>query len=107
MARLFPRFVVTQIIIVVLAVTLFTGILTITGSVPTSDVPEHALRNENVKAMSGHEGGLTATATQVPDIDRLLSMPDMAVQSTPANLTGNGSQFKESLHRVPGTPGSG
>jgi hypothetical protein len=125
------RPLVAQALIVIMAVVLFTGVLTIVGSVLTSDVPEHALRNTNATITPGPEGGLIPIPTSLPEpaddlvigvtplpgsetssviapmstpaVDAMISLPDMDVQSLPVNLSGNGSQRTESFSLTPGT----
>ena len=97
-----PRPVVAQAVVVILAAALFIGVLAIVGSVPTSDVPEHALRNANISAISGREDGFSAIITPMPDMDAMIAQPDMDVLSLPVNLSGNGSQTTESFNLVPG-----
>jgi hypothetical protein len=125
-----PRPVIAQAVVVIMAAALFTGVLTIVGSAPTSDVREHALRNADVTATPVYEDGLSATVTSapepvgvssetipaapvpddslvmtvtpVPDVDDMISQPDMNVLSLPVTLSGSGSKITESFSLVPG-----
>jgi hypothetical protein len=125
-----PRPVIAQAVVVIMAAALFTCVLTIAGSVPTSDVPERTLRNANVTSTPGPDNDLPATAlpanepvvspsvtitsvpgpevspavtaTPVPDLDGMITQQDMDVLSLPVNFSGNGSQATQSFSLMPG-----
>jgi hypothetical protein len=125
-----PRPAVAQAVVVILAAALFTCVLTIAGSGPTSDVPERTLRNANLTAAPGHENDFSATVTPVgepavspavaitslpgpevrpvvtntpvPDLDGMITQPDMNLVSLPVNFSGNGSQATQSFSLLPG-----
>lgn len=124
-----PRPLIAQAVIFILAVVIFSGVLTIVGSVPTSNVPERPINAGNVTATpfpepddsliatptSLSDDSIIATATPAPDEsitatatpvlveNDLIDQPAMDVRSLPVNLSGSGSQNTGSFRLEPGT----
>jgi hypothetical protein len=111
-----PRPVIAQAAIVLTAVAIFTGVLTIVGSVPTSDLAEHPADPGNATATPAPgddyaatamptpepDDSLSATPAPEPDVNDMISQPDMDVRSLPVNLSGNGSETTVSFMLEPG-----
>lgn len=100
-----PRPLIAQAVFFILAVVIFSGVLTIVGSVPTSNVPEHPINSDNTTATATPvpDVGITATATTASDENHMISQPDMDVRSLPVNLSGSGPQSTGSFRLEPGT----
>jgi hypothetical protein len=114
-----PRPLIAQAIIFIIAVVVFTGVLTIFGSVPTSNIPERPINAGNATAtpspwpddglavtvttVPGADDSITRTATPAPVVNDMISQPDMDVQSLPVNLSGSGPQNTGSFRLEPGT----
>jgi hypothetical protein len=94
MASPIPRPVIAQAVIFLVALVIFSGVLTIFGSVPTSRVPEHPASAGNVTTTPVPEVGPVATESPVPGPDDSLSVTvtpvpgsDDSITATPAPLS--------------------